>query len=187
MQTLVFSPYWNVPASILKDEVIPELDKDPDYLARKNMEVVRAGVPVDEGEDLSFEDDPTLRVRQKPGAGNALGHVKFLFPNEFDVYLHDTPLDTLFVRRARGFSHGCVRIEKPFELAQWVLKDRPEWTPEKIDAAMNSGTERHVALKRKVPVYILYRTVWVDDDGSVRFANDLYGHDKRQLRLLASR
>lgn len=181
LQTLVFSPYWNVPESILRKEIAPELAKDEGYLERKNMELVRRGEPVDSSE---FDpDDPTLRVRQKPGADNALGHVKFLFPNEYDVYLHDTPT-RLFARSARNFSHGCVRIEKPFELAQWVLAEQPEWSAEKIDAAMNAGEERHVAVKRKVPVYILYETVWVDDDGTVRFAKDLYGHDARQARLL---
>jgi len=181
MQTLVFSPYWNVPESILKKEIIPELRKDPEYLARKNMEVVRKGQPVDV--DAIDPDDPSLRVRQRPGADNALGHVKFLFPNEYDVYLHDTPT-RLFARNARNFSHGCVRIEKPYDLALWALRDNPEWTPEKIQAAMNAADEKHVALQRKVPVYILYETVWVDADGTVRFAKDLYGHDERQAKLM---
>ena len=181
MQTLVFSPYWNVPESILKKEIIPGIEKDPEYLSRKNMEVVRKGQPVDV--DEIDPDDKSLRVRQRPGADNALGHVKFLFPNEYDVYLHDTPT-RLFARNARNFSHGCVRIEKPYDLALWALAENPEWTPEKIRAAMDAAEEKHVALKRKVPVYILYETVWVDPDGTVRFAKDLYGHDERQAKLM---
>jgi len=110
--------------------------------------------------------------------------VKFMFPNQFDVYLHDTPADSLFERVQRDFSHGCVRVERPFALAQWVLQGQAEWTPARIEAAMKSGEEQHVALARKVPVYIVYQTAWVNPDGTVRFAEDLYGHDARQLQLL---
>jgi murein L,D-transpeptidase YcbB/YkuD len=182
MKTVVFSPYWNVPPSILKEEIVPALMRDPGYLYRQNMEVVRNNRPVDPY-SADF-DDPAVRVRQRPGTQNALGHVKFLFPNNFDVYLHDTPADSLFGRRERGFSHGCVRVEKPEELAQWVLKDQSDWTPERIRAAMFSGEERHVALGRDIPVYIVYQTVWVDDDGTVRYADDVYGHDARQERVI---
>jgi murein L,D-transpeptidase YcbB/YkuD len=182
INSLVLSPYWNVPKSILRGEVRPGLAKDPNYLNRKNMEVVRNGHPVDPySVDLS---DPSVRVRQRPGADNALGHVKFLFPNDFDVYLHDTPLDSLFARAERSLSHGCIRLEKPFELARWVLRDRPEWTDEKIQEAMDSGSEQHVAITNEIPVYVVYQTVWVEDDGTVIFAKDLYGHDERQARAL---
>ncbi len=125
-----------------------------------------------------------MRVRQRPGAANALGHVKFLFPNSFDVYMHDTPADALFAKPERAFSHGCVRLEKPFEFAQWVLKGQPEWTAEKIDAGMQSGIERHVKLARQIPVFIVYQTAWVADDGTVVFAKDIYKHDERQASLL---
>ena len=110
--------------------------------------------------------------------------MKFVFPNNFDVYLHDTPADSLFGRVERDASHGCVRVEKPFELAQWVLRVQPEWTPERIKAAMFSGEEKHVALEKKIPVYLVYETAWVDGDGRVRFAEDVYGHDAAQVRLL---
>lgn len=182
METVVLSPYWNVPRSILTGEVIPGLNKDPSYLARKGMEVVRNGQPVNMA-SVSLSD-PGVRVRQRPGASNSLGLVKFLFPNEYNVYLHDTPADALFARSSRAFSHGCVRLEKPFEFAQWVLKNNPEWTPEKIHDGMNSGRETHVRLERSIPVYIVYQTAWVDDDGTVRFADDIYGHDERQASLL---
>ena len=182
METVVFSPYWNVPDSIQRGEVLPELEKDPSYLERQNMEVVKNGQPVDPW--MLYSDDPSIRIRQRPGSGNALGHVKFLFPNEHDVYLHDTPADALFARAGRSFSHGCVRVERPFELAQWVLRDQHEWTPAKIETAMHSGSERHVALAEKIPVHIVYFTAWAGPDGTVQFANDVYGHDARHAALV---
>jgi murein L,D-transpeptidase YcbB/YkuD len=183
MTTVVFSPYWNVPPDIARNETIPAVMRDPGYLGRNNLEIVRAGRVLDPwGVDWSRPGN--VQFRQRPGAHNALGGVKFMFPNQFDVYLHDTPADALFARVERDYSHGCVRIEKPFEMAQWVLEDRPEWTPEKIQAAMNSGKEQHVALKHHIPVYIVYETVWVDDDGTVEFRDDVYGHDARQERIL---
>ncbi len=182
IQTVVLSPYWNVPPSILKGEVRPGLAKDPGYLRRKNMEVLRNGKPVDIASvNLS---DPAVRVRQRPGASNSLGHVKFLFPNEHNVYLHDTPTDTLFARAERSLSHGCVRLEKPFEMARWVLRNNPEWDDASIQAAMDSGKEKHVKLPEHIPVYIVYQTTWVNDDGTLVFAKDLYGHDQRQVQAL---
>jgi murein L,D-transpeptidase YcbB/YkuD len=183
MTTVVFSPFWNVPPDIARNETMPAAMRDPGYLGRNNLEVVRAGRVLDPwGVDWSRPGN--VQFRQRPGAHNALGGVKFMFPNQFDVYLHDTPADALFARVERDYSHGCVRLEKPFEMAQWVLQDRPEWSPEKIRAAMTSGREQHIALKRHIPVYIVYETVWVDDDGTVEFRDDIYGHDARQDRVL---
>ena len=182
MQTVVFSPYWNVPPDIAREETIPALMRDPSYLAKNNLEVVRNGHVVSPDDvDLS-DDDVAHPAAARPA--NSLGHVKFIFPNNFDVYLHDTPADSLFGRVARDESHGCVRVEKPFELAQWVLRHQPDWTPERIQAAMHSGQEKHVALKQKIPVYLVYETAWVEADGTLRFADDLYGHDAAQERLL---
>jgi murein L,D-transpeptidase YcbB/YkuD len=182
MQTVVFSPYWNVPPDIAREETIPALMRDPGYLYANNLEVVRDGRVVD---PYSVDwSDRAVRIRQRPGPKNSLGHVKFVFPNNFDVYLHDTPADSLFGRVERDYSHGCVRVEKPFELARWVLRHQPEWTPERIQAAMDSGEERHVALETPVPVYLVYATTWVDPDGALRFAEDVYGHDATQDRLL---
>ncbi len=183
MQSVVLSPYWNVPPSILRGEIKPGFAKDPSYLERKNMEVLRNGESV----DLATVDlnEPGIRVRQRPGAGNSLGHVKFLFPNEFNVYLHDTPADALFARASRNLSHGCIRLEKPFEMARWVLRNRTEWTDEKIQLAMDSGKEQHVRLESKIPVYLIYQTAWVNEDGTVVFAKDIYGHDKRQTQEFA--
>jgi murein L,D-transpeptidase YcbB/YkuD len=185
MTTVVFSPYWNIPETIARKETIPAVLRDPEYLRKNDLELVRGSQVVHPASVDWTEDDPDFRIRQRPGARNSLGQVKFMFPNQFDVYLHDTPADSLFNAAQRGFSHGCVRVERPRALAQWVLAGQAEWTPEKIDAAMRSGQEQHVALARKVPVYIVYQTVWVDGDGIVHFATDLYGHDERQLGLIA--
>ena len=185
MTTVVFSPYWNVPPDIAREEVLPAVLNDPSYLAANNLEILR-GTSVISPESADW-DDPEVRVRQRPGPRNSLGHVKFMFPNQFDVYLHDTPADSLFARLARGYSHGCVRVEKPFELAQWVLRGDAKWTPETIRAAMDSGDERHVALAENVPVYIQYQTAWVDGQGAVQFREDIYGHDAAQRRVLPAR
>ena len=122
-----------------------------------------------------------MRFRQKPGAGNSLGLVKFLFPNHFNVYLHDTPAQALFNRIERDFSHGCVRVERPMDLAKYVLRDQPSWSEETIDEAMRSGTERSVPLKQALPVYLVYFTAW-DDNGTIQFADDVYGYDRKQSR-----
>jgi murein L,D-transpeptidase YcbB/YkuD len=182
MTTIVFSPYWNVPPSIAREEIQPALLRDPSYLERNDMEVVR-GSQVVSPWSVNW-DEGGFTVRQRPGAKNALGKVKFIFPNNFDVYLHDTPADALFANTARNFSHGCVRVEKPYELAQWVLRGQPDWTPEKIQAAMAAGRERHVPVKKAVPVYLVYATAWAEPDGRVSFRHDVYGHDARQMKLL---
>jgi murein L,D-transpeptidase YcbB/YkuD len=184
MTEVVFSPYWNVPTSILRKETIPAILRDPGYLDRNELEVVQAGQVVPASSVDWSDPDLRVQVRQRPGAKNSLGLVKFVFPNKFDVYLHDTPADSLFSRVERDFSHGCVRVEKPVELARWVLRDQPEWTPQKIDAAMHAGREQHVALKRRIPVYIVYATAWVDEGGQLNFRDDLYGHDTRQRARL---
>lgn len=179
MTHVVFSPYWNVPAGIAKDETIPRATRDPGFLDRNNMEVVDKSGQVLDPSSVDWSNPDALRIRQRPGRGNALGGVKFIFPNNFDVYLHDTNATKLFDRIERGFSHGCVRVEEPQKLAQYVLRDQPEWTPEAIAAAMASGQEKHVKLATPIPVYIVYKTAWVHD-GGVRFLKDLYGYDADQ-------
>jgi murein L,D-transpeptidase YcbB/YkuD len=186
MTTVVFSPFWNVPRDIARNETLPAVMRDPGYLGRNNLEVVRAGRVLNPW-SVDWSRAGNVQFRQRPGPRNALGGVKFIFPNQFDVYFHDTPADALFSRVERDYSHGCVRLEKPFEMAQWVLQDRPEWTPERIRAAMSSGREQHIALKQPIPVYIVYQTVWVDEDGTVGFRDDVYGHDARQERILLAR
>jgi murein L,D-transpeptidase YcbB/YkuD len=182
MTHVVFSPYWNVPPTIAKEEIRPALMRDPAYLYRNDMEVVRDSRVVSPW-SVDWEAGG-YTVRQRPGAKNALGQVKFIFPNNFDVYLHDTPADQLFATNERTFSHGCVRVEKPEELARWVLRGQEEWTPERIQAAMRAGREKHVAVKDPIPVYLVYATAWVEGDGSVSFRDDVYGHDRKQIKLL---
>jgi murein L,D-transpeptidase YcbB/YkuD len=165
LNQVVFSPYWNVPTSIVKDEIVPKMQANPDYLAGQNMEVVKeeGGLPV---------------IRQLPGPKNSLGKVKFLFPNTFNIYFHDTPAKSLFSNDKRAYSHGCIRLSDPEKMAAYLLQSQPEWTPSAIDEAMNSGTEKVVRLKQPVPVFITYYTAWVDDSGKLNFRDDIYSHDK---------
>jgi len=186
MTHVVMSPYWNIPPKIATDETMPAMSTDPGYLDRQNIEVVRVsgGEPaVVDPSTLDWSDEGALeglRFRQRPGAGNALGFVKFMLPNEYDVYVHDTPAEALFSRLGRAFSHGCVRIEEPFELAKYVLRDQPRWTPEAIQTAMHAGTETHVKLREAIPTHILYFTSWVDPTGGLHFRDDVYGYDAKQ-------
>jgi murein L,D-transpeptidase YcbB/YkuD len=182
METVVFSPYWNIPDSIKQGETAPAVMRDPGYLERNNIEILRASRRVDPA-SVNWSDPSELRqlaFRQRPGAQNALGHVKFLFPNDFDVYLHDTPADSLFQRQGRAFSHGCVRVEEPEVLANYVLRGYSEWPNDKIIEAMHSGNEQHVKLKEHIPVHIVYFTAWVDENGGLHFQPDIYGYDARQ-------
>jgi murein L,D-transpeptidase YcbB/YkuD len=188
MSTVVFSPYWNVPDSIAEGETVPAAAGDPDYLRRNNIDILRIsdGEPVVVDPSKVDWDNPeelkALSFRQRPGADNALGHVKFLFPNKYDVYLHDTPADALFARPGRAFSHGCVRLEQPEKLAKYVLRDRGEWDDERIQAAMVAGTEKHVALDDTIPVHIVYFTVWPNARGGVDSWPDVYGYDVKQAQ-----
>lgn len=191
MQYIVFRPYWNVPTSILRSEIVPAIVKNRNYIANKNFEVVTySGTVVTSG---PIHDDvlaqlraAKLMVRQKPGPDNALGLVKFMFPNEHSVYLHSTPAQSLFSQSRRDFSHGCIRVQRPTELAAYLLRNQPPWTLDKVRAAMQSGTNnQQVNLKVPIPVLILYITAVAKEDGSVHFFNDIYGHDKSLEALLA--
>jgi murein L,D-transpeptidase YcbB/YkuD len=185
MTHVVFSPYWNVPATIAKNETVPSALRDPAFLRRTNIDVLdKSGKPVD-ASAIDLENVGEYRFRQRPGASNSLGLVKFMFPNSFNVYLHDTPADSLFARATRSFSHGCVRVEQPEQLAQYVLRDQPEWTPERIAEAMHAGEERTVKIAAPLPVYLGYWTARVSADGILQFRDDLYGIDGRQMTLLA--
>ena len=182
MKYVVFSPYWNIPESIMTKETLPKIREDPEYVVRQNLEVVRVSgkrVEVVDPEEIDWETvgETDIQLRQRPGNGNSLGLVKFLFPNRFNVYLHDTPSDNLFDRLTRNFSHGCIRLEKPQELAEYVLQSQPEWTPERIRKAMHAGAEKHVPLTTPLPVHILYFTAWVDDAGLLHLEKDIYGYD----------
>jgi L,D-transpeptidase YcbB len=187
MTYLVFAPYWNVPDDIAQNETLPALMKDPHFLERSNMEVVdTTGKPVD-AKSIDLDTPEKYRFRQRPGTSNSLGLVKFMFPNQFNVYLHDTPADSLFARASRSLSHGCVRLEEPEKLAEYVLRDQPDWTPERISEAMHAGTEKIVKLKAPLPVYLGYWTARAAVDGRVEFRRDVYGIDARQSVKLAER
>ena len=183
MKYIVFRPYWNLPLDITRAEIVPKLRKDPHYLARKGFEATdQNGHTVAAGAVnqaiLAEIKSGRLLVRQKPGPRNALGLVKLMFPNEFDVYLHSTPAPQLFNQSRRDFSHGCIRVEKPAELAAWLLKDQPKLTLQNIKAAMQSGPDnQQVNLTRPVPVVIVYLTAIVEENGEVYFYNDIYGLD----------
>jgi murein L,D-transpeptidase YcbB/YkuD len=165
---VVFSPYWYVPPSIINKEVRPGMKRNPNYLAAHNMEWNGGN------------------VRQKPGPRNSLGLVKFIFPNSNNIYLHDTPSKNLFNEDNRAFSHGCVRVGKPRDLAIRILRDDPAWTPAKIDAAMNAGTEKFVPVKKQLPVYIGYFTAFVDAEGALNFRKDIYNRDQHLYDMLTS-
>lgn len=192
MEYVVMAPYWNVPNSIVEKEIKPAMLKNPNYLERNNMEIVTKEknpkpIPISSIDWASVtEKNFPYMVRQKPGPKNSLGSIKFLFPNEHAVYLHDTPADALFSQRERGFSHGCVRVEKPIELAKYVLKDMPEWNESRIRETINGGEEEWVTLPKEIQVYLVYFTTWVDKDGRVHFREDIYGHDKKLKQQLFS-
>jgi L,D-transpeptidase YcbB len=190
MKYVIFRPYWEVPYSIIRSEMVPHIQRDPEYLAKNQLEVVDARQSVVTDGTVSSEVLSQLRagklfIRQKPGPKNALGLVKFLFPNSYNVYMHDTPAPELFARSRRDFSHGCIRLEKPADLAAWVLRDNPGWTPERIHAAMNGAQSQQVNLAQPIPVLIVYATVIVLEDGLVHFYDDIYGHDASLEKVLA--
>lgn len=166
MSYIVFSPYWNVPTSIKEKEILPGISKNRNYLAKHNMEWSGSN------------------IRQKPGPSNSLGLVKFLFPNSNNIYLHDTPSKSLFNSEKRAFSHGCIRVEKPVELAELILENDPRWTKEKIYDAMNKGRESWYTLKEKIPVYIGYFTALVDENGAINFYKDIYQKDAQLAAML---
>jgi murein L,D-transpeptidase YcbB/YkuD len=168
---IVFSPSWTVPASITRDEILPRLQSDPGYLGRNDMEVVGGTAAAPE-------------IHQRPGPANALGRVKLLFPNSYSIYMHDAPSQGAFALENRAFSHGCIRLSRPRELAEYLLRNDPAWTAERIRQAMYGGREMTVQLKEKRPVRIGYFTAWVDGEGRLNFRDDVYGRDERLAREL---
>ena len=166
LKFVVFSPYWNIPASIVQKEILPAIRRNSNYLSKMNME--KTG--------NSF--------RQKPGGKNSLGKVKFIFPNSYNIYFHDTPSKSLFNQDKRAFSHGCIRLAEPQKLAAYLLRFQPEWTTKAITDAMNTSKENRVTLKKEVPVFISYFTTWVDEEGLLNFRDDVYGHDKNLAKGL---
>jgi murein L,D-transpeptidase YcbB/YkuD len=183
MEYLVFRPYWNPTPSIARDEIVPHVRRDPSYLQRENMEIVASGAENARAlpatpENLDKVAEGRLYVRQKPGPRNSLGLVKFVFPNQENVYMHGTPAQALFSRTRRDLSHGCIRLEEPLELAEWILGEVPGWTRERIEEAMNAERPLRVNLPEPMMVVIFYDTVHVNSEGVVHFASDIYGHDR---------
>jgi L,D-transpeptidase YcbB len=183
MEYVIFRPYWNPPPSIIKGEIVPALRKDPSYLDKQNMEIVASGadnaasLPAS-SENIDKVEAGRLFLRQKPGPSNSLGLAKFIFPNDENVYMHGTPAQQLFSRTRRDFSHGCIRVEDPARFAEWVLRQDPTWTRERIDATMNGDKTTQVNLKEKLAVVVFYDTVHVNSEQVVFFVDDIYGFDK---------
>jgi murein L,D-transpeptidase YcbB/YkuD len=192
MTYLVFRPYWDVPYDIARKEIVPAARQDPASIERHQMEIVRGGgdaatVMPNTSENVELLANGALRVRQKPGPNNSLGLVKFMLPNPYNVYLHSTPAQALFGESRRDFSHGCVRVSDPVALAQYVLRDSPEWTRERIVAAMNGDMPLIVKLKNRIRVFIVYGTAMATEQGNILFFDDIYGHDRRLEQLLDAR
>jgi murein L,D-transpeptidase YcbB/YkuD len=190
MQYIVFRPYWNVPYSISKAEFLPRVARDPEYLAKKGFEVVSSNQDVVTSgavtkDTLAQLQTGKLYIRQMPGPKNSLGLVKFIFPNSSSVYMHDTPAQEFFARSRRDFSHGCIRLEKPADLAVWVLRENPGWDSDDVRAAMNGRPNQQVNLTHPIPVLIVYGTVVVTEDGVVHLYDDIYGHDAALEKALA--
>lgn len=187
---VVFRPYWGVPPNIQRNEIAPKLAKDPGYLARNGYELVDGngrslGTNVDAA-TLQGVRSGAIRVRQKPGNANALGLVKFLFPNDNHVYLHSTPQQALFARSRRDFSHGCIRVEDPIALAAWALRDQDGWKKQKIESTIHGKRDDvYVKVERPIAVFILYATAVAHANGAVHFHDDIYGHDVQLAKALA--
>ncbi len=187
LEYIVFSPYWVPPPSILNNEILPALKKDANYLNKENMEAVdpstKKVVDVSNINWDKYSKIPYI-IRQKPGNSNSLGWVKFIFPNEHNIYFHDTPSRYLFDKETRGFSHGCIRVAEPKRFATYLLRNDTTFTDKKIDSLYYLGRETYVKLQTKLPVYIVYFTASVDTDGLLHFSRDIYGHDAKLEKTL---
>ncbi|MGL5112975.1 MAG: L,D-transpeptidase family protein [Flavobacterium sp.] len=177
---IILNPYWNIPNSIINNEILPALKINPNYLIAHDMEVVS-----NSGKSMNaaainwnkYTKNVPFIIRQKPGNSNALGKMKFMFPNDFSIYLHDTPSKNLFNRNKRAVSHGCIRVEDPMKLAMFLLKDTTKWTQQKVDKVLTTNIQTAITIKPKMPVYITYFTAWVDSEGNLNFRDDIYNLD----------
>jgi murein L,D-transpeptidase YcbB/YkuD len=194
MTYMVLNPYWNVPRIIAVEDILPKLEKDVDYLINQNFRVFTGW------EEDAVELDPLTinwanynehnfpyRLRQEPGKKNALGQIKFMFPNKFAVYLHDTPQKSLFTRFQRGFSSGCIRVENAYYLANYLLRDDPAWTPKKLAGILEKGERRVVRVPRPIPIHLHYMTAWVDKEGNRQFRKDIYERDHKLDQAITNR
>lgn len=186
MTYVVINPYWHITPSIARSEMLPKIREDVSYLAKNNIKVLSGWGPDAKVLDPTQIDwnsvsrsNFTYKLRQDSGPENALGRIKFMFPNSHNVYMHDTPSRALFERTVRSFSHGCIRVQNPLEFATFLFRGDPEWTREALDAAVASGQRQTIKLKEPIPVHLTYLTAWVNKDGSVHFRDDIYGRDKR--------
>ena len=187
IKTVVFAPYWNVPRSITRNEIVPKLRRNPGYLAAQQMEIVSGGqVLPPTAANIEKVASGAAQLRQRPGPKNALGRVKFLFPNSNNVYLHDTPSQAAFSEARRDFSHGCIRLSQPAALAEWVLRGTPGWDAERVAREMKRTTELAVPVQPPIPVVIYYTTAVARRDGTIGFYEDVYGQDARLERALAA-
>ena len=191
MTYLEINPFWNVPPSIARNELLPEIQDDPGYLAANGFELLadwNDGAPAIDPRSVDWSqitpEDFAWRLRQRPGEGNALGRIKFMFPNPFNVYLHDTPARHLFEKAERSFSHGCIRVEQPESFGAVVLAGQDDWSLERIKGAIATGERMIVPLEEPLPVHLEYLTAWVNKDGTVHFRNDVYGRDARLSEAL---
>jgi len=180
MTYLVLNPFWYIPPKIAVEDKLPLIRRDPGYFSRNNIRVYRGGMQLDprriNWSSVGKGYFP-FKLRQTPGTHNALGRIKFMFPNKYSVYLHDTPTKHLFSQSVRTFSSGCIRIEKPVDLAEYLLQDQPGWNKEKIRSIITTDKSHTITLKNHVPVYLMYWTAWADDEGFVSFGPDMYGLD----------
>ena len=171
LNQVVFNPYWNIPASIVRNEILPQMKKDPGYLKKRNMEIVGGG-------------DSLPTIRQLPGKDNALGEIKFLFPNSYDIYFHDTPDKTVFQTGQRALSHGCIRLANAAKMATYLLSKESGWTHQKIQEIIGSNEEKKIVLQNPVPVRIDYLTAWVNDKGQLQFGKDIYRMDENLYQTM---
>ncbi len=178
---IVLNPYWNVPKSIANEEILPKLKRNRNYLVQNNMEALADGKVLNSSNINwnKFGSNIPYKIRQKPNAENSLGKMKFLFPNSYSIYLHDTPAKELFDRSKRDFSHGCIRVENPKKLAMHLLQNNKSWNEQNIDKILKTNTETEIEISPKIPVYIAYFTAWVDSKGNLNFRNDIYDLDEQ--------
>jgi len=191
MTYLILNPWWEIPSSIARKEILPKIKENNDYLGKNHIKVYESWnpgaseVPADSITwDSISPKSFAYRFRQEPGPGNALGRIKFMFPNKYNVYLHDTPTPELLQKDIRTFSHGCIRIEKPIELAEYLLRNDSLWSAERLKSALETEKDKIVTLPRQTDVYVCYWTSWVNNAGQGCFQTDIYGYDKRLADLM---
>jgi murein L,D-transpeptidase YcbB/YkuD len=194
MTYLEINPYWNVPPRLAREDILPKTKGDPEYLKAQGIRVFRdwsAAAPEIDPDSIDWQGLApgrlTYKFRQDPGPLNALGQIKFVFPNKFDVYLHDTPAKELFKKPVRNFSSGCIRVERPLDLALYVLKDDPTWDETKLLEAIRTGLTRVVSLKNPINVHVLYWTAWMDEESRLHFREDIYKRDAALYAALSQR